>query len=245
MFDLFPVTLGVWVFCAVVMFFGAIVQRLAGQGFGLISTPMLALVAPQLLPASILLVGLVIGFASSSIEMSAVAKKELPAGFAGRALGAVIAVWIATHVAQTGGLAYMIAGMVYLGIALSLLGLRVAIRPITLLIAGTCGGIMGTLTAVGAPPMALLYQYEEPRRSAAMQNIFFTFGLFVSLGALGAVGLITRQHLVFAASLLPVVIAALYVAQPLAKHVAKSRIRPYALALAGTAATILLIKQIL
>jgi hypothetical protein len=244
-FDLFPVSLGVWVFCAVAMFFGAIVQRLAGQGFGMIATPMLAIVAPQLLPASILLVGVVIGFASSSIEVSAVEKKELPAGFAGRALGSVIAVWIATHMAQTGGFALLIAGMVYLGIALSLLGLRVAIRPISLFLAGIGSGIMGTLTAVGAPPMALLYQYEEPRRSAAMQNIFFTFGLFVSLGALGAVGLITRQHLLFAASLLPVVIIALYVAQPLAKHVAKSQIRPYALALAGTAATILLLKQIL
>jgi len=244
-FDLFPVSLGVWVFCAVAMFFGAIVQRLAGQGFGMIATPMLALVAPQLLPASILLVGLVIGFASASIEMSAVAKKELPAGFAGRALGAVIAVWIATHMAQTGGLALLIAGMVYLGIALSVLGIRVAIRPVTLFIAGIGGGIMGTLTAVGAPPMALLYQHEEQRRSAAMQNIFFAFGMIVSLGALGAVGLITRQHLVFAASLLPVVIVALYAAQPLAKHVAKSQIRPYALALAGIAATILLIKQVL
>ena len=243
--DVLALGLGAWLFCAVVAFAGAILQRLAGQWFGMIAAPMLAIVAPDFLPATVLLVGLTVGLAAISVEMSAVAKHELAPGFAGRGLGAVIAGFIAMHLADTGGLALLIAGVVYLGIALSILGVRVAIRPVTLFLAGIGGGIMGTLTAVGAPPMALLYQHEEARRSAAMQNIFFAMGMSVSIPALAFAGLIGIRHLVLASSLLPPVALALWVSHPLAHRVARAEIRPYALGLAGTAATVLLVKQFL
>ena len=64
---------------------------------------------------------------------------------------------------------------VLIGIALSLSGLRIAIRPVSLIIAGIAAGLMGTITAVGAPPMAL-YQYEPAKRARAMQNAFFFWG---------------------------------------------------------------------
>lgn len=237
--------LGIWAFCAGAVFIGTIVQRLAGQGLGMIATPMVALVAPQFLPSAMLLLGLVVGLGAASVDRSAVAKDELPAGFAGRALGAIIAAWLAVRLVDTGSFAILIALMVYLGVALSLLGVRVNIRPASLLIAGTAAGLMGTLTAVGAPPMALLYQHEDAKRSAAMQNTFFAFGMIVSLASLAVAGLIGWRHLMFAASILPVVLLALAVANPLAKRSAKAKIRPVALTLATLAATVLIYKQVM
>ncbi|MDJ0826245.1 MAG: TSUP family transporter [Rhodobacter sp.] len=236
---------GVWVFCCVAVFAGAMLQRLAGQGFGMVAAPMMALVAPEFLPAALLLLGAVVGFGSASVEVSAVAKRELPAGFTGRAVGAGVAAWIAASVAETGVFAVLVAGMVYLGIFLSLLGVRVAIGTVSLFSAGVVAGIMGTLTAVGAPPMALLYQHEEARRSAAMQNTFFAWGMLVSIAALALAGLIGVRHLALAGTLLPAVLLALWLAQPLARRVAKARIRPWALGLAGAAATVLVLKQVL
>ena len=236
---------GTWMFCACAVFIGTMIQRLAGQGFGRTASPMLALVAPEFLPGTILLLGLVVGFGSIFVDLRAVSKHELPPGFAGRALGAVIAAWIALRLADPGLFAALIAGMVYLGIALSLLGVRVAIRPVSLFLASVTGGIMGTLTGVGAPPMALLYQHEEARRSAAMQNAFFAFGMIVSISALLVAGLIGMRHLILAVSLVPFVLLGLRAAQPLAGKIAKSSIRPYALGLAGCAATILLVKYVL
>ncbi|MDJ0629258.1 MAG: TSUP family transporter [Rhodobacter sp.] len=235
---------GVWGFCALAAFCGTLLQRLAGQGFGMIAAPCVALVAPEYLPAALLLLGAVVGLGSASVDVSAVARRELPPGFAGRALGAGIAAWIASSLADPGVFAALVAGMVYLGIALSLLGVRVAIRPVSLFTAGTVAGIMGTLTAVGAPPMALLYQHEEQRRSAAMQNAFFAWGMLVSITALAVAGLIGWRHPVLAATLAPVVLLALWVAQPLARRVAKARLRPWALGLAGLAATVLLVRQV-
>ena len=235
---------GIYAFAAASVFAGTMLQRLAGQGFGMIAAPLIALVAPQFLPATLLLIGAVVGFSATTVDRSAIATEELAPGFAGRALGAIIAAWIAASLTNFTLLALLVAGVVYLGIALSLLGARVAIQPGTLFTAGMVAGIMGTLTAVGAPPMALLYQHERARRSAAMQNAFFAWGMLVSIGALALVGLVGQRHLAFAASLLPFALLALWLVQPLAEHVEKARIRPYALGLASLAATVLLIRQL-
>ncbi len=236
---------GVYLFCGLAIFLGTMMQRLAGQGFGMVAAPLTAMVVPQFLPATLLLIGFVVGFGSTAFDTSAIEKKELPAGFSGRMLGAGIAAWIAASVAAPEAFAVIVAGGVYLGIALSILGVRVPIIGPTLFSAGIVAGIMGTLTAVGAPPMALLYQHEEQRRSAAMQNIFFAFGMVVSIGALALAGLVGLRHLAFAAVLLPFAFAGLAVAQRFAPRFARARIRPYALTLAGLAATILVLKQVL
>ena len=73
--------------------------------------------------------------------------------------------------------------------------------------------------------------------------MFFAYGMLVSILALAVAGLVGLRHLVFAASLLPAVALALWLAQPLAARVAKARIRPWALGLAGAAATVLLLRQ--
>ncbi len=236
---------GVWAVAVLAVFVGTLLQRLAGAGFGMVATPILTIAAPGFLPATILLVGLVVGFGSASVDRSAVARAELPPGFVGRTLGAVLAAWIAVRITDPGAFSILVAAVVYAAIALSLVGLRIAIRPATLFTAGTVAGIMGTLTAVGAPPMAILYQHEEQRRSAAMQNTFFAWGMVVSIAALAVAGLIGMRHILLAAALAPVAFLGLLTAQPLARRVARASIRPWALGLAGTAATVLLVKQVL
>lgn len=231
--------------CFAAVFLGTMLQRLAGQGFGMIAAPVVALVAPEFLPTAVLLVGVTVGLTSAAFDIRAVNLRDLPAGFAGRTLGAVIAALIAARLAgQTELLAGIVAVVVYLGIVLSLIGVRVAIAPVPLFLAGTTAGVMGTLTAIGAPPMALLYQHVEQKRSAATQNAFFFFGMVVSLLALWSQGLVAARHLALAAALLPAVPLGIATSQPLARRVARRSIRPYALGLAGCAASVLLFKTI-
>jgi uncharacterized membrane protein YfcA len=224
------------------VFAGTLLQRLAGQGFGMLAAPLIALIAPEVLPAALLFLGIAVGIGSVSVDTKALNVRELPSGFAGRALGAVIAAWLAARLAAPEAIAALVAVTVYLGIGLSLIGVRVAITRVSLFCAGTVAGIMGTLTAIGAPPMALLYQHENQRRSTAMQNAFFCWGMVVSVAALGWQGLLTREALVYAALMLPAVPLALWVARPVAARVARAAIRPWALALAGLAATTLVFR---
>ncbi|MDJ0993578.1 MAG: TSUP family transporter [Dinoroseobacter sp.] len=229
-------------FAFAAVFAGTLLQRLAGQGFGMLAAPLIALVAPEVLPAALLYLGIAVGVGSVSVDPKALVLKELPPGFAGRALGAVLAAWLAARLSDPEAIAALVAVVVYLGIALSVIGVRVAITPVSLFSAGTVAGVMGTLTAVGAPPMALLYQHETQRRSTAMQNAFFCWGMLVSVAALGWAGLLTQRSLIFALALLPAVPLALWCARPLATRIVKKTIRPWALGLAGLAATMLVIR---
>jgi uncharacterized membrane protein YfcA len=226
------------------VFLGTVVQRLSGQAYGLIAAPILALAAPQYLPAALLFLGVFVGLTSAALETKHLSRHELLPGMTGRALGAVFGAIIAGWALEAELIRLAVAGVVFLGIALSLVGLRITIRPASLFTAGTIAGIMGTLTGIGAPPMALLYQHEETRRAAAMQNAFFFWGMSVSILTLTVAGLVGWRHILFAAFLAPAAILGLLVAQRLTGHFAKRRIRPFALVLAGSAATVLLLRSL-
>jgi uncharacterized membrane protein YfcA len=231
-----------WLGCCAVVAVSSAIQRLSGQAFGIVAAPLIALLAPQFLPASLLLLGISVGLTSTAVDFAALNRAEIIPGFLGRALGAVLAAMVAARISNQDWIAALIGVVVLLGIALSLSGLRVRIRPVSLVLAGLAAGIMGTLTAIGAPPMALLYQYEPAKRARAMQNAFFFWGMCVSVLALGWQGLITLQHLLFSASLLPAIILGLSIAMPLAKRTERHIIRPYALGLSALAAVTLLLR---
>ena len=212
----------------------------------MIAAPVVVLVAPEYVPTALLLVGVVVGLSSAAFDLRAVQLRDLPSGFSGRALGAIIGAFLAARLAgETELLAAVVGAVVYLGIALSLVGLKVPVAPVPLFFAGATAGVMGTLTAIGAPPMALLYQHVEQKRSVATQNLFFFFGMVMSLLALWSQGLVLARHLALAAALLPAVPLGIAANQPLARRIARRSIRPYALALAGCAATVLLLKTFL
>ena len=243
--DLAGLGLPVWVSCFAIVIFAVAVQRLSGQGFGLIAAPLIALVAPQLVPAALLLIGVVAGLGSAALDLAHVNRRELPWGFSGRAFGAFVAAWLATLLPGFEEVAVMVALFVLAAVALSLSGVTFAITRPNLAIAGFSAGIMGTLTAIGAPPMALLYQQEEPARARAMQSTFFFFGMAISILALTVNGLITATHLTFALTMLPAVGIALLISQPLAKRIRKSLVRPMALMFSTIAALVLLARHLL
>jgi uncharacterized membrane protein YfcA len=241
--DLLP-AVGPWLTCAAAVVLGTILQRLSGAGYGMILAPIMTLTAPQWVPGTILLLGLVVGLGSIASARDAIVLRDLGPGFTGRLVGGVVAASVAGMVVGSQALPIVVACVVLLAVALSVAGFRLAISTGSLLGAGFTAGIMGTLTGIGAPPMAILYSNVEARRSAATQNAFFFFGMAVSIPALAVVGLIRAPQIAFAASLAPLVPLSLLLARPLAKIVERGSIRPWALGLATLSALILLIKSL-
>ncbi len=233
-----------WLICALAVIVGTVIQKLAGAGFGMIAAPTMTIVAPEWVPGTILLLGVLSGIGSFLGARDAVVRSDLPPGFAGRLLGAVFAAFIASAVVGTDLLPIIVALVVLFAVALTLAGLSIAITPATLFGAGVTAGIMGTLTGIGAPPMAILYSGVESRRSAATQNAFFGFGMIVSIGALVFAGLIRAPHLALAATLVPLVLLSLLAVRPLVSRFERRSIRPWALGLAALSALILLLKSI-
>lgn len=235
---------GPWVACAITVFIGTLVQRLSGAGYGMFAAPVMALVAPEWVPGTVILVGLLIGSGALLNTRDAVEWKDLPPGFVGRILGTAFAAYIATAVVGTDALAIIVGLVVLFGVILTVLGLTFPISSSSLFVAGGVGGLMGTLTGIGAPPMAILYSNIEPRRSAATQNAFYGFGTLISIVALFVAGVLTLSQLAFAASLAPLVPIALRTSRPLAARFERGAIRPWALGLATISALALLARSL-
>ncbi len=239
--DLAPLA---WVYCLIATALAAALQRISGQGFGMLSAPLIALVAPEMLPTTLLILGALVGYRAMRADRSAVTLSELPPGLLGRLVGAILAAWLASALIGSGSLGVVIALVVFAAIGLSLLGVRVAISPGSLFGAGLAAGLMGTLTAIGAPPMALLYQYEERARAAAMQNTFFMCGMVFSFSALLWHGLVRTDHFGFALALTPAVFAGLQLAGPFNRVLGTIPARAVALGLAGASASLLLLRSL-
>lgn len=190
------------------------------------------------------LLGLVVGLGAVMAARDAIVRQDLVPGFSGRLLGVVVAASVASLVVGSTALPIVVGCIVLFAVALSLTGLRLPITSATLAGAGFTAGIMGTLSGIGAPPMAMLYANVEARRSAATQNAFFGFGMVVSIVALAVVGLIQAPQLALAASLAPLVPLSLLVTRPLAARVERRSIRPWALGLSTVSAVILLVSAV-
>ena len=225
---------------AVAIFVATLTQRLSGQGLGMVGAPVVAIIAPEHLPSTLLILGLLIGAGAISLDVSAINWREARPGLAGRAVGGFIGAGIAALVIDPDLFAVIVAIIILVAIALTLSGLKVAITPVSLSIAGATAGIMGTLTAVGAPPMAILYSGEEAKRSRAMQNLFFLWGMFWSLGSLTFLGLVGRSDLMLALALAPAAIFALIISRPVAGLMDGRSIKPYALGASAIGAVTLL-----
>lgn len=228
---------------AAIVLCGVVVQRVSGQGLGMIAAPVIAMIAPQHLPAVLILLGGVVGAAATTMDVSAVNWSEARAGFVGRVFGAFVGAGIAAVVVDRDAFGVVVAVIVLAAVALSILGLRAPITRVTLVIAGLTAGVMGTITAIGAPPMAILYAGEEARRSRAMQNLFFLWGMVWSAGALAVLGLIGLSDVILAAWLTPVVIIGLLIARPVARWLEGRSVRPIALGLSSLAALTLLARS--
>ena len=225
---------------ALAIFAATLTQRLSGQGLGMIGAPAVAIIAPQHLPVALLFLGLLVGVGAISLDLSAINWREARPGLAGRAFGGFLGAGIAALVIDPDLFSIIVAIIILTAIGLTLSGLKVAITPISLSIAGATAGVMGTLTAVGAPPMAILFSGEAAKRSRAMQDLFFLWGMFWSIGSLTALGLVDRSDLWLAIALAPAAILALIVSRPVARLMDGRSIKPYALGASAIGAVTLL-----
>src|SRR5699024_9270674 len=73
----------------------------------------------------------------------------------------------------------------------------------TVCAAGFVGGVTGTASAIGGPPVALLYQHERGARIRATLSAYMVFGGLVSLGGLALGGQISGTEIGASAALIP------------------------------------------
>lgn len=220
---------------------GACVQSTVGFGFALVAVPFLLMVDPSLVPgpfllASLLLATLMIRRDRSAIDLSEV-RPAVIGLVAGTAVGAGALLFI-----DEAALPRLFAALILLAVAGSVLGLHIRISGVSLLAAGTVGGVMGTMAGIHGPAMALLYQSESGGRVRGSLGVFFLAGYAISIGGLAAVGLFGRGELMAGLALVPGTTLGWLLAPLAIARLDPSHLRPLILAVGAAAALVMLVR---
>lgn len=218
----------------------ALIQRTAGQAFGTILAGFTALIAPAYVPGAIIILGAPVTLMSVGLDFRAIKWREIWPAILGRLAASIPAAMLVGIIAGSDWLGVIIALTILLGVGLSLWGLKVERTPVTLTAAGMASGFFGTLTAVGAAPMGLIYQHEEAKAARATLNFFFLVGVTGSVIALTAEGAIRRADVNFALALAPAIVLGVLLSGFIAKRMEGRSLRPAALILTTGAALLLL-----
>jgi uncharacterized protein len=231
---------------AAIVAVGAALQGSVGIGFGVLCAPLLVILAPELVPGPVLLLGLLLALMTMTREFRSVDLRELGLAISGRfagtaAAGAVIAM-LPLSVFST-----VFALMILAAIALSVSKWHLLPTRRNLVAAGLVSGFMGTITSVGAPPMAMVYQNMPGPKVRATMGAFLMLGAAFSLVTLAVVGRFTASQASSTVWLVPPVLLGFVGSRYLMGHVDRSRrgVKMAVLAVSAVAAVMLLLKTLL
>jgi uncharacterized membrane protein YfcA len=222
---------------------GACVQGSVGFGFGLIAAPVAALVDTRFVPGPLLFSGVVLAVLVALRERGALDWLGIRWAVAGRIPGTLLGAW-AVAVLPEQGLVIMFASAVLAAVALSLAGWTLRPEPATLLGAGATSGFMGTVTSIGGPPMALVYQHHTGAQLRATLALFFLIGAAFSLLVLGVAGEFRAEELRLGLLLVPGMIAGFLISRVAAHYLDRGYTRVAVLAFSTAASIALLVQQL-
>ncbi|MBU6501472.1 MAG: TSUP family transporter [Burkholderiales bacterium] len=190
---------------SLVVLVAAFIQGSTSVGFALISTPVIGILRPELLPVCVLILMLPLNFYVAWRERGAVDRIGASWITGGRIVGTAGGIWVlaalsASHLALFVGAATIAAALVTL-----MMPPFSPSRP-SFITAGLITGVTETATGIGGPPLALLYQHQPPATMRSTIALCFLLGEIVSLATLLATGRISATQLSAAALLLPALV---------------------------------------
>jgi len=217
------------------------IQGSTGFGFNMLAAPLLAVLDPAFVPGPMIAVATLVSAGGVVSEFNAINRTDLGFALGGRVLSATLAALLIGVMSQE-AFAALFGTAVLMGVVLSLGGLRIAARPSTLFAAGTLSGFMGTLTSIGAPPMAIVYQDTGGTRMRATLNAYFVVGGLISLTALFLTGHFGWQEVKLACLMTPFAFAGLLLSRWGRMIVDRGGIKPIVLTVSTASAAILLFR---
>ncbi|NOY55468.1 MAG: sulfite exporter TauE/SafE family protein [Actinobacteria bacterium] len=202
----------VLIIALVVTAVASMLQGTIGFGFAVLSVPILALLYPGLTPIPQILLAGPLTFSMALREWRQLDLSGAGWIVAGRLPGAAIgALLLATVTRQA--LDGVIAIVVLAAVIALAAGLTVRLTPLNKFAAGVASGITGTTSAIGGPPLALIYRNEEGGTLRSSLGAIFTIGVIINVTTLTIVGQIHRHDIVTALFLAPAVAVGLFLSR--------------------------------
>jgi uncharacterized membrane protein YfcA len=231
------------ILCAlsVVVALAAFVQGSTGVGFALIVAPVIGLVAPEMLPVTVLVLMLPLNLYVAWRERTALDFRSGGWVTAGRLAGTFAGLWVLAALSM--GQLNVFVGVSTIAAAVVTLAMP-AFRPnrSVYVAAGVITGVTETATGIGGPPLALVYQHHPVAVMRSTIAFCFLVGELISLAFLYYAGRIAMPQLVGAAQLLPALGAGALLSKLVHRHVNARALRVFVMAFSIVSGVVLLLR---
>ena len=164
----------------ILIIFGAITQSAIGIGFG-IPAGILVLLEPSMVPSCIILMGSFLALSNAMLSYKDIIKVDLIYSYTGRVIGSILAMPLIFLTLGTNYYLIIFGVLLLIATYLSAKKWNIVATKKNITIAGTASGLMGTLTGIGGPPMAIVYQNSSAPKVVATLNMFFGIGALFSV----------------------------------------------------------------
>jgi uncharacterized membrane protein YfcA len=192
----------VFALVATVVTIAAFVQGTTGVGFALIVAPILALLAPDLVPVSLLMLMVPLNVYVAWREWGALDRSGATWITAGRFLGTFGGLWLLMTLSSS-LLNTLIGAITILAAMATLVAPSFTANRRALVAAGIITGVTETATGIGGPPLALVYQHQVAAKLRATLAFCFLVGQLMSLAVLATAGRVSASHFETALLLVP------------------------------------------
>lgn len=219
---------------------GATIQGSIGFGMNLVTVPALALVVPEALPVTVIVLGIPISIGMFLYERADLDRVGIAWILLGRVPGTLLGAWVVAAVSSA-----VLQGLAG-ALVLTLVVVRVVMPPVrvgrdTQVLAGIVSGLTGTAAGIGGPPLALLYQHQRGPTMRSTLAASFLFGTLLSIATLAFAGEAGGEQLAFGAALAPLVFAGSVAGRRLHRWLDAGWLRPAVLVFAALAAVVVLV----
>ena len=236
-----PVSSSAFLSLFVAVAIGALVQGTIGFGINVIAAPVAAIVQPDALPAAMIVLALPMTAGSAYREREHIDREGVLWTTLGRLPGAALGGW-AVSLLSPESLATWIGGFVVVAALMSILSSNLRVTPFSSALVGGIAGVMGTMSSVGGPPLALLYQREPGPVLRSTLGATFLIGSLLSLAALALAGRVEPWHWALGLALTPAVALGLLASHGLRARVDAGRLRPAVVGFACAAGLAVMIR---
>ncbi len=222
---------------------GACVQASIGFGLGMLVAPVVVLIAPDLVPATIIMLGAVVTLVVTAHEGRHIDLRGTGWALAGRFPGTLAGTALVVLLPAS-GLSLVLAGTVVFGVVLAIRGWRPAPHRRNLVVAGLASGVLGTATSIGGPPMSLVFHGLSGARLRSTMSGFLLVGSVVSVLSLAAAGAVGRDSVLACLTLTPAIVLGYLASRYVNRFMTPLRLRYAAIAVSLLGAAALIIREI-
>jgi uncharacterized membrane protein YfcA len=222
---------------------GSLLQGSIGFGLAVVAAPILLMVNPVFVPGPMLLAAMFLVILVALRERRDVIRRDVALATIGRIIGMPPAAYAVStlprHVYEL-----LFAVLVLTGVLVSISGWRMRRTPLYLVVGSALSGFIGTVSSIGGPVLAILYQHETGPRIRGTLSAIFTVGTLISVAGLWWVGRFGVIELMLGLIMMPGVFVGFALSRYTAGRLDRAHTRPAVLAISALSAAVIAIRAL-